>query len=262
MSSAWDPQRYLRFAQQRREPYEELVGLVEPAPGMRIVDLGCGPGSLTVDLAERFDAQSVLGIDNSETMLAQAATRAHERVTFEHGDVATHPIGTDLDLVFSNAALQWLPEHRELWGRLAGALCPTGQLAVQMPANFEQPTHTIAAALAGEAPFAEALGGRRAGAAVDAPEDYASWLHGLGFVRQVVRQVVYLHVLPGPEDVLEWVGGSMLTWYRTQLDDELFALFEQTYAERLLARLPHRRPLPFTYRRILMWASRSPGPRD
>ncbi|MCH9687774.1 MAG: methyltransferase domain-containing protein [Deltaproteobacteria bacterium] len=255
MSTEWDPDRYLRFAAERRLPYEDLVAMVEPAPDMRVADLGCGPGALTADLATRFDARSVLGIDASDTMLAKAAKHASTRVRFERGDLRSHPWGDGYDLVFSNAALHWLPDHDRVWERLRAALSPRGQLAVQMPANFEQPTHTIAAQLAGESPFAEALGGRRAGAAVDDPEAYAVRLHDLGFRRQVVRQAVYLHVLPGPEAALEWVRGSMLTWYRTQLGDALFERFEAEYATRLLAALPDRRPLPFTYRRILMWAS-------
>lgn len=259
MKSAWDPDRYLRFAEQRRQPYEDLVGMVQPKPGMRVVDLGCGPGALTVDLAERLGAASVVGIDSSDTMLAKAQPLATEAVRFELGDIATAPLGEGLDLVFSNAALHWLPDHPRLFARLREALAPGGQLAVQMPANFEQPTHTTAAELAAEAPYAEALGGRTAGAAVDSPEAYAVLLHDLGFGWQHVRQVIYLHELPGPESVVEWVEGSMLTWYAQQLGPTLYASFASEYRRRLLLRLPDRRPLPFTYRRILLWGQRGSG---
>ena len=255
MTSRWDPDRYLRFRAQRRQPYEDLVALVHPRPSMRVVDLGCGPGELTVDLAERLAAQSVLGLDNSDTMLAKAQPLSSDRVRFEQADIATHPIGEDLDLVFSNAALHWLPDHPTLFARLRAALGPGGQLAVQMPANFGQPTHTTASDLAGEEPYATALEGRRAGAAVDEPEAYATLLYDLGFTRQSVRQVIYLHELPGPEAAVEWVKGSMLTWYAARLGPELYERFAETYEQRLLARLPDRRPLPFTYRRILLWAA-------
>ncbi|MEM7151433.1 MAG: methyltransferase domain-containing protein [Myxococcota bacterium] len=255
MTSDWDPDRYLRFRAQRRQPYEELVALVEARPGMHIVDLGCGPGELTVDLAERLAARSVLGLDVSDAMLAKAKPRSNERVRFEKADIATHPLGEGLDLVFSNAALHWLPDHASLFARLHAALGPAGQLAVQMPANFGQATHTTASELAGEEPYATALEGRRAGAAVDEPEAYATLLHDLGFTRQIVRQVVYVHELPGPEAVIEWVKGSMLRWYAKQLGPELYARFADAYEQRLLARLPGRRPFPFTYRRILLWGA-------
>lgn len=222
---------------------------------MRVIDLGCGPGQLTVDLAATLDAASVVGIDRSETMLAHAQERTTDRVRFLRADIATHPLGGGLDLVFSNAALHWVPDHPVLFARLRDALGPNGQLAVHMPANFEQPTHTIAAQLAGEEPYAEALGGRRSGGAVDRPEAYATLLYDLGFVRQRVMQAIYLHQLPGPDAVVDWVKGSMLTWYAEQLGPELYASFAETYEQRLLERLPKRRPLPLTYRRLLLWAS-------
>jgi trans-aconitate 2-methyltransferase len=205
------------------------------------------------ELAEWLGAASVLGIDSSAAMLDRVETDA--RVTFELGDVATHAIGRDLDLVFSSAALHWLPDHAALFERMRRALGPAGQLAVQMPANFEQPTHTTAVELAGEAPFAAVLGQRRSGAAVESPESYALLLHRLGFSRQIVRQQIYLHLLPSKSDVVEWVKGSMLTWYRTNLGDELFAEFLARYQARLLAQLPDERPFPLTYRRVLLWAT-------
>lgn len=256
MTDSWDPAQYQRFRKERRQPWEDLVALVEVRPDMRVVDLGCGSGELSRDLAERLGAASVLGVDNSAAMLGQAD--ADPRVTFELGDVGAHAIGRDLDLVFSSAALHWLPDHAALFERMRRALGPAGQLAVQMPANFEQPTHTTAVEIAGEAPFAAALGGHRSGAAVESPESYALLLYRLGFRRQIVRQQIYLHELPSRADVVEWVKGSMLTWYRSRLGDELYAAFLARYQERLLAQLPDERPFPLTYRRLLLWASLQP----
>ena len=253
MTDRWDPTQYHRFRKERRQPWEDLVALVEVRPDMHVVDLGCGSGELTRDLAVRLGAASVLGIDSSPAMLD--AADADARVKFELGDVATHAIGQDLDLVFSSAALHWLPNHAALFERMRRALGPSGQLAVQMPANFEQPTHTTAVEIAGEAPFAAVLGDKRSGAAVESPETYSLLLHRLGFQRQIVRQQIYLHLLPSKSEVVEWVKGSMLTWYRTRLGDELFASFLARYSERLLAQLPDERPYPLTYRRLLMWAS-------
>ena len=253
MTDGWDPAQYHRFRKERRQPWEDLVALVEVRPDMRVVDLGCGSGELTRDLAQRLSAASALGVDNSAAMLGQADAEA--RVTFELGDLSTHTIGQDLDLVLSSAALHWLPDHAALFERMRRALGPAGQLAVQMPANFEQPTHTTAVEIAGEAPFASVLGQQRSGAAVESPESYALMLHRLGFRRQIVRQQIYLHLLSSKVDVVEWVKGSMLTWYHTRLGDELYAKFLARYTERLLAQLPDERPYPLTYRRLLLWAS-------
>jgi trans-aconitate 2-methyltransferase len=265
MTDSWDPSQYQRFRKERRQPWEDLVALVEVRPDMHVVDLGCGSGELTRELAERLGAASVLGIDNSAAMLGQAnadarvklSSRPGNRAEFEIGDVATHAIGQELDLVFSSAALHWLPDHATLFERMRRALGHSGQLAVQMPANFEQPTHTTAVEIAGEAPFAAVLGQQRSGAAVESPESYALLLHRLGFRRQIVRQQIYLHLLPSKAEVVEWVKGSMLTWYRTRLGDQLFATFLARYSERLLAQLSDERPYPLTYRRMLLWASLS-----
>jgi len=249
----WDPDRYLKFKQERRLPYDDLFALIEPRPGMRVVDLGCGTGEWTADLAERLDAASVLGVDLSPSMLEQSAGFASARVRFVQGDLADWR-GEGYDLVFSNAALHWIPDHGALLGRLRAALRPGGQLAVHMPNNNHRPTHTLARELAAEEPYASALGGRESGMAVCTAETYAELLWSMGFARQSVREVVYLHELPGRDAAVEWVQGSMLTWYRQQLPPALYAAFFETYQERLLAALPDVSPMPFTYRRILLWA--------
>ena len=253
----WEPEQYLRFKRERRKPYDELVALVQPRPEMRIVDLGCGTGMWSADLAERFDAASVLGVDLSESMLEQSKPYESDRVRFERADLHDWR-GENYDLVLSNAALHWIAEHEALFERLRDALVPGGQLAVHVPNNMHQPTHTIARALAAEEPYAAALGGRTSGMAVLTAEAYAQLLWALGFEQQVVREVVYMHELPSPEAAVEWVRGSMLAWYRDRLPEALYTRFFETYRARLLDALPESEPLPFTYRRILMWATR-PG---
>jgi trans-aconitate 2-methyltransferase len=250
----WDPERYLKFRAERRQPYEDLVALVRPRAGMRVVDLGCGPGELTVDLAQRLDAQAVVGIDNSAAMLARAAELTDPRVSFVQADVATHPLDA-FDLVFSNAALHWIPDHDALFARLRSALRPGGQLAVQMPNNFAQSTHVTAIDVASEEPFATALGHERMGASVATAEHYALLLHGLGFREQVVTERIYVHELADRDAVVEWVRGTMLRWYATKLGRDLYAKFAARYAERLLPQLADDKPYAFTYRRVLLWAA-------
>ncbi|MCA9714549.1 MAG: methyltransferase domain-containing protein [Myxococcales bacterium] len=254
MRDTWSPEQYHQFTRERRQPYEDLVALVEPRAGMRVVDLGCGTGELTRDLADRLEAASALGLDRSEAMLERARAHASERVAFRRVEIERHVFDAPLDLVFSNAALHWVDGHVQVLARAREALAPGGQLAVQVPDNFAQPTHTTAVALAQEPLFAAALGGELAGARVEQPETYARLLYHLGFREQRVRQQVYLHVMPGPESAIEWVKGSVLTWYRARLGEALYAEFEARYRERLLAQLGDERPFPLTYRRTLLWA--------
>jgi len=174
----------------------------------------------------------------------------------EQGDIADFRGDGAFDLVFSNAALHWVPGHEELFRRLADALTTEGQLAVQVPANFDHPSHMLAAAVAAEEPFRGALGGVSHGDAVLAPEVYAGLLRRLGFRAQHVRLQVYAHVLAEPAAVVEWVRGTLLTAYERRMPAELFDAFLGRYRERLLAELGDARPYLFTFKRILLWGGR------
>ncbi len=253
----WEPAQYERYAAERAAPFHDLLALVRREPGMRVADLGCGTGELTAHLHATLGASSTLGIDTSDAMLSKA--RAHETASlrFERGDIGA--FGGAWDLIFSNAAIQWVPGHPALFARLSAALAPGGQLAVQMPANYDHPSHTVAAAVAGEEPFASALGGfARTGAAVPvlAPEDYAGLLHRLGFEEQHVRLQVYAHVLGSRDDVVEWVKGTLLTVYRARLPAERYEPFVSRYRALLAESLPDERPFLFPFKRILLWGRR------
>jgi trans-aconitate 2-methyltransferase len=255
----WDPARYGRFAEERSAPFYDLLGLVRPIQGGRAVDLGCGTGALTRDLHRRVGAGETLGIDSSPAMLERARPLAGDGLRFERADIAAFGGGEGRwDLVFSNAALQWLPDHPALLARLASVLAPGGQLAVQMPANFDHPSHVIAAELAGEEPFRSALGGYRRVVPVQPPERYAELLDRLGFAEQHVRLQVYGHRMAGPEEVVEWVKGTLLTDYQRRMPAELFERYLAGYRERLLARSERRRPYFYPFKRLLLWGG-SPG---
>jgi trans-aconitate 2-methyltransferase len=254
----WDPACYERFANERNAPFYDLIGLVRPIPGGRAVDLGCGTGALTLELHRRLRAAETLGIDSSAAMLERARPLAGDGLRFELGDIGDFGSGGagadgDWDLVFSNAALHWLPDHAALLGRLAAVLASGGQLAVQMPANFDHPSHVLAAELAGEQPFRDALGGYRRLGPVEPPERYAELLDRLGFAEQHVRLQVYGHHLSGREEVVEWVKGSLLTEYQRRMDAELFERFLERYRERLLPLLDERRPYLYPFKRVLLW---------
>lgn len=254
-SDAWNPEQYGRFHAERTQPFLDLLALVHPRPGMRVVDLGCGTGELTRRLHLHVEARETLGVDRSGAMLEKSAAFVAEGLRFEAGDIAAFRAHGEYDLVFSNAALQWVPDHEALFARLAEALAPEGQLAVQVPANFDEATHVVASRIAAEPPFAAALG-TPPPEPVLAPDAYARLLWRLGFRAQHVRLQVYGHVLGGREDVVEWVKGTRLTAYAERLEPALYEAFLARYRERLLPQLEDAHPYFFPFKWILLWARR------
>jgi trans-aconitate 2-methyltransferase len=251
-TDSWDPAQYEQFERERSAPFFDLLDLVEPCPGGRVVDLGCGTGELTRSLHERTGASTTLGVDSSPAMLERSASHAGEGLTFELGDIAEWAPSEPFDVVFSNAALHWADDHVELFARLTSALAPGGQLAVQVPANHDHPSHLVAERVAGEEPFRDALDGYIRRTPVLGPELYAELLHRLGYASQHVRLQVYLHVLPEPEAVVDWVKGTLLTDYRRRLPESAYDEFLARYRALLISELPDERPYPFAFKRILL----------
>ncbi|MGE0135039.1 MAG: methyltransferase domain-containing protein [Dehalococcoidia bacterium] len=255
--TAWDPALYARFEAERSQPFYDLASLVRRSPGMSVLDLGCGSGELTAWLHRRLEAASTLGIDSSTTMLERAAGQSAQGLAFEAGDIDRfdeEPWGQRrYDLVFSNAALQWVPDHERLLPRLRSLVATGGQIAVQMPANEGHVSHVTAMELAREEPYASALDGYERPLTVLSPVRYAELLHELGFEEQSVRLQIYPHLLPGPESVVEWVSGTFLTAFRSRLSAELYGQFLAEYGRRLLGALGPRRPYLYTYPRVLIW---------
>lgn len=257
----WDPAQYARFRQERSRPFFDLMSLVEQRSAMRIVDLGCGTGDLTLELHNRLQAAATVGVDNSAAMLADAAVHRAAGLWFVHADLrefAAHPDNQHVfDLVLSNAALQWVPQQASVLESLAGLLKPDGQLALQVPSNEAHASHVTAREVAQEPPFREALGGHVRVFSNLSLEAYALLLDRLGFARQHVRRQVYVHHLSARDDVVEWVRGSLLTDYQRRLTPELFAEFVERYRARLLPRLDDQRPYVYPFKRTLAWGCRS-----
>jgi trans-aconitate 2-methyltransferase len=256
-TDTWNPDQYQRFAAERAQPFHDLLGLVHPQRGARVVDLGCGTGELTVALHRHVRAATTLGLDASPAMLERAAPLDEPGVTFELGDITAFDAPATYDVVFANASLQWVPDHEHLLGRLLAALRPGGQLAVQVPANADHPSHTLAVDVAREEPFLGALGGEPPPDMVDrtvlAPERYAEILDGLGVADQHVRLQVYGHRLARTAEVAEWTKGTTLTRFRDRLPDALFDRFVDRYRERLVDELGDRAPYFYPFKRILVW---------
>jgi trans-aconitate 2-methyltransferase len=252
-TDSWDPAQYERFERERAAPFFDLLDLVQPCPGGRVADLGCGTGELTRALHQRTNAGSTVGLDASQEMLKRSGDHTDDGLTFELGDIAEWAPSQPVDLIFSNAALHWIDDHDALFMRLTGALSRGGQLAVQVPANHDQPSHLIAERVAAEEPFRTVLGGYVRRTPVLAPERYAQLLHRLGYGAQQVRLQVYLHLLPQTGAVVDWVKGTLLTAYRRRLPDRVYEDFVARYRELLVAELPDQRPFPFPFKRVLLW---------
>lgn len=257
MTSVWNPRQYEKFRNERSQPFFDLMeGMVRPLPGGRVVDLGCGTGELTRALHEYTGADETVGVDNSETMLAKSGEFAGNGLRFEHGEVEPWAPDAPFGLVFSNAALQWVNGHAELFPRLMAAVAPGGQLAVQMPANNDHPSHMTAHWLAGQEPFKTYLGGYVRSWPVMQPEWYAELLDRDGFREQSVRLQVYGHHLDSRDGVVEWVKGTLLTDYEKRMTPGQYAEFLAAYRAKLMPLLDDRRPYFYAFKRVLLWGRR------
>jgi trans-aconitate 2-methyltransferase len=259
-TDAWNPGQYLKFAAERAQPFFDLLEMVEPVPGGDVIDLGCGTGELTARLHAHTRAATTVGVDSSEAMLAEARPLAGDGLRFDHANIARFDAEHRFDLIFTNAALHWVPDHPRLLDRLTAGLRPGGQLAVQVPANADHPSHTVAAELAREAPFWENMADTPSDEVpgVLSPQRYAEVLDELGYAEQHVRLQVYGHHLASTADVVEWTKGTTLLRFQELLPPELFDSFVDRYRQRLVAVLGERAPYFYPFKRILFWA-RLPG---
>jgi trans-aconitate 2-methyltransferase len=242
----WSPERYLRYADERSRPFHELLARVAVEQPRRVVDLGCGPGGLTAGLAERWPSAEVVGVDSSPEMIDAAAAYAGPRVRFELGDIATWRPADPIDVIVANAALQWVPGHRGRLPGLVDALADGGWLAIQVPGNFDEPSHVLLHTMAADPRFAAATQGAQRPAAYDAAT-YLADLSGLGCTVDA-WETTYLHVLHGPDPVFAWISGTgarpvlqaLSAALRNEFENEYKELLRDAYPEQ-----PHGTVLPF-----------------
>jgi trans-aconitate 2-methyltransferase len=214
---SWDPNQYLRFGRERARPFVDLVAAIPTTAPRVVVDLGCGPGGLTATLLDRWPDARVLGIDSSAEMVAAALSHARPgRLDFEQADLTTWRAAEPVDVLVSNAALHWVPDHGPLLVRLIEQLAPAGTLAFQVPDNFSEPTHTALQRVLAAPRWRERLAGV-ARPAVETPRWYLETLVGLGLETDV-WQTTYHHLLRGDNAVLEWVKGTTLRPVLAALD--------------------------------------------
>jgi trans-aconitate 2-methyltransferase len=252
MAHTWDPDRYLAYADERGRPFVELLARVDAASPATVVDLGCGPGNLTALLAERWPGAEVYGVDSSLEMIAKARA-AHASIHFEVGDVRDWRPAEPVDVLVSNATLQWIPGHLDLLPGLVSAVRLGGWLAFQVPGNFDQPSHTIRTELAATPPYDV----HTRDVAVPSAHDAATYLEALTTLGCTVDawETTYLHLLHGEDPVFTWVSGTGARPTLQALPDDLRPGFEGEFKARLRAAYPEREgevTLPF--RRVFVVA--------
>jgi trans-aconitate 2-methyltransferase len=231
----WDPGQYQRFADERSRPFFDLLARVGAEDPGLVVDLGCGPGTLTVTLASRWRGAEVRGVDSSAEMIAAAralpAGEGH-RLSFSLGDVREWEPAGRVDVIVSNAVLQWIPGHLSVLARWASFLPAGGWLAFQVPGNFDQPSHAALRELAGSDRWRPLLDGVQLNRQAADPAEYLDLLAPAGFDVDA-WETTYLHVLHGDDPVVDWYKGTGLRPVLAALPPGAAAQFLDDYRARM-----------------------------
>lgn len=235
----WSSDQYLKFAAERTQPAVDLAARIAlPAPA-RVIDLGCGPGNSTAVLAQRWPAASITGLDSSPAMIA-AAQKDRAHFTWLTGDIATWPDlrGPAYDVIFSNAAYQWVPDHASLLPRLLRRVAPGGALAFQVPANFDAPPHRLMRELAATSAWRTYFPTAPREWHTHAPDFYYDTLAPLA-AHVDLWTTDYFHILPGVDGIIEWYRGTGLRpWLEALPDDATRQKFLADYRALLVPYFP------------------------
>jgi len=234
----WNADQYLRFADERTRPCHDLIGRISLSHPGRIIDLGCGPGNSTSALAGRWPGADLTGLDSSPEMIAAAKQSAPERAWIV-GNISTWGANEPCDLVFSNAALQWVPDHSKAFPHLTAQVSPGGALAVQMPANFDAPAHRLMRELAGSVAWRNHFSGVVREWSVHEPGFYYDVLAPRAR-RLDIWKTEYLHQMDGPASIVEWYKGTGLRPFLDALVESDRPRFLADYLTLLTAAYPRQ----------------------
>jgi trans-aconitate 2-methyltransferase len=255
--SDWDHKLYLKFSDQRARPASDLIAQIQLENPRRIVDLGCGTGNSTAQLHRRWPQAKLTGLDSSPAMLAQAR-KDHPEWQWMESAIENWKTQESYDLVFSNAALHWVPDHPALFPRLFSAVAPRGAFAVQMPNNFLAPAHLGMKKVAADPAWAGAL----------AHASEKIFNQPVGFYYHALRKLAsnldiweteYLQIMDGPKAVLDWMRSTAMRAYleglasadqRRRFEELCLAEFEKSYPadDQGKVLFPYRRMFIVAYR--------------
>lgn len=248
----WNPHQYEKYKDQRAQPFFDLLKMIHPVSGPSVVDLGCGTGELTRVLHEKLGAAKTLGIDSSEKMLEKSKQHVTAHLQFQNQDLRSFVPDEKFDLVFSNAALQWVEHHENFFPRIFEWLKPHGQVAVQVPQNYDHPSHRVAAEIA-QTLFPTQL--KKETPHVLSIEQYSEMLFENGFADQECLSRIYAHPMASGYDVVEWTKGTLLTRYQSQLNETDYQRFLKEYTRELIFQIGEG-PYFYGFKRILLWGKR------
>jgi trans-aconitate 2-methyltransferase len=260
---SWNPEQYLKYSNERLRPALDLLARIDAAAPKVVLDLGCGAGNVTAFLAQRWPDARVVGIDSSKEMLAKAraSTAGDPRREWIDADLETYAPDALADVVYSNAALHWQPDHPRLFPRIFDWVAPGGVLAVQMPNQLQAASHIAIADVVATAKWHSRLGAARQQTPVLHMADYFK-LFSTKAAAIDAWTTEYLHVLPASQDgvhpVLAWIKGTALTPYLAALPEDLQRSFMNDVSQRVAAAYPALQDgrVLFPFRRLFIVASR------
>ncbi|KQS27997.1 methyltransferase domain-containing protein [Dyadobacter sp. Leaf189] len=252
---AWNPDTYNKFKSERFAPFYDLLELVRVKPGLHAIDMGCGTGELTRKLADKLPNSNVFGIDSSPEMLNMSDAFRRPKLSFERRSIEEQlQIGQTWDIIFSNAAIQWVDNHAQLLADMIARIRQNGQLLIQLPAQNHNISNRILNELAVEEPFSSALQGWVRQSPVLDIEDYAQILFENRSRQMTVFEKIYPMVLQDANALFEFVSGTAIIPYLERLEGETREQFIAEYKNSLNAAFP-KQPVFYPFKRIILEAS-------
>ena len=250
---AWNPDKYNAFKAERYKPYSDLVSHIQDKPNLIVLDLGCGTGELTKMLADSLTHPTVLGIDSSAEMLAKTPVQAN--LTFKQTTIEEQVADTaKWDLIFTNAALQWVDDHNTLLPAIISKLNPQGQLAIQMPSQTENVLNMLLLELVRKEPFASSLNLWYRAPPVLSLDEYTSLLFQNGASNMIIYQKVYPLIAQSPDELFEFIAGTTLVPYFERLNNTLQEELSIAFKNKIRMQFP-KTPLVYAFKRIIIYAT-------
>jgi len=251
---AWNPEKYNQFKAERYAPFYDVLSLIKIKPNLNVIDLGCGTGELTSMLAEKLPNANVLGVDASSEMLEEAKAFANKSLSFKQSSIEEQlATKQKWDLIFSNAAIQWVDHHHELFPKMISLLNPNGQLAIQMPSQTENALNRILDDLVQEQPYTQNLDGYHRVSPVLKTDEYAQILFENGAKSMTVFEKIYPIIGQTYIDLYDFISGSALPPYLDKLSGSVKETFISEYKSRIKSRFPQT-PAIYPFKRIIIEA--------
>eukprot|EP01124_Arcella_intermedia_P027320 TRINITY_DN5319_c0_g1_i1.p1 TRINITY_DN5319_c0_g1~~TRINITY_DN5319_c0_g1_i1.p1 ORF type:complete len:277 (+),score=79.80 TRINITY_DN5319_c0_g1_i1:72-902(+) len=256
-SDTWNPQLYNQFLKERQQPFVDLLNLVTRRPKLQIVDLGCGPGETDLLIQSEFPDSTILGLDSSPAMIKAAKKyQKSPHLVFEEQNITDFVKDPrSFDVILSNSALHWIPDHPTLIPTLLQRLNPGGQFLFQVPTNHHQEFYVLMREIAQSPPFQEPLKGWTLRWPVLEIDEYAKMFYGLHLTDIVVFEKVYPHVLSDVDAVVSWIQGTGIQAYTSRLPEHLKKEFIEELKKRAAAIHPTG-PIFFPFRRLFASAKK------